>query len=165
MSTSRQILALLVSFALATLAAAIGGRASIEAGAFYAALVRPAWAPPAWLFGPVWSILYALMAISAWGAWQGGRSDGRPVGGALALYGLQLAVNALWSWLFFQWHTGAGAFVGVVVLWLLLLATILAFRRIRPWTAGLLIPYLAWVTYATALTWSVWRANPALLGG
>ncbi len=152
---------LLLSLALAYATSAIGAIASVNAGAFYASLIRPDWAPPAWLFGPVWTVLYGLMAIAAWGVWQARKErNTRP---ALTLYLIQLAVNALWSWLFFVWNTGAGAFVGIVILWALILATLIAFWRIRPWAGALLLPYLAWVSFATALTWSVWRANPGLL--
>jgi benzodiazapine receptor len=159
------MLPLLASLALAYAVAALGAIASVSAGPFYAQLVRPDWAPPAWLFGPMWSTLYALMAIAAWMVWRQGRQTGTAVAVALGLYLAQLAVNALWSWLFFTWRQGALAFGEVVVLWLLILATLIAFWRIKPIAGMLLIPYLAWVTLATALTWSVWRANPGLLGG
>ena len=102
---------LLVSFA----ASAVGAIASIEAKTFYGQLAQPEWAPPAWLFGPVWTSLYALMAIAAWLVWREGgfRSNRMPLG----LFLLQLALNALWSWLFFAWHLGALAFGEVVLLW------------------------------------------------
>ena len=159
------MLPLLASLVLAYATAAIGAIASVSATAFYAALNRPEWAPPAWLFGPVWTVLYGLMAIAAWGVWNARTRGNRNTDRALVLYLLQLIANALWSWLFFVWHTGLGAFVGVVVLWALILATVIAFWRVRPWTGAILLPYLAWVSFATALTWSVWRASPALLGG
>jgi tryptophan-rich sensory protein len=84
-------------------------------------------------------------------------------GVALTLYVVQLVVNALWSWLFFAWHRGALAFADVVVLLVLIAMTIAAFVRVRVLAGVLLVPYLAWVAFATALTWAVWRANPALL--
>jgi tryptophan-rich sensory protein len=128
---------------------------------FYAELARPAWAPPAWLFGPVWSTLYALMAVAAWLVWrQRGFAAART---ALALFVVQLAANALWSWLFFAWHRGALAFAEVLVLWCLIVATVVAFHRISLLAAALLYPYLAWSTFAAALTYSVWRLNPAAL--
>ena len=92
---------LLVVFA----AAAIGAAASIQAGPFYTSLVRPDWAPPPSLFGPVWSVLYALMGLAAWWVWRVGGF--RKARGALTLFLVQLALNALWSWLFFGWHRGA----------------------------------------------------------
>lgn len=147
---------------LAFLTAGIGAAASINAGTFYMELTRPAWAPPAWLFGPVWTFLYTLMGIAAWLVWmRSGLSGGRV---ALSLFVVQLIANALWSWLFFQWRLGAAAFVEVLVLWALILATIVAFWRVRKPAAALLFPYLGWVTFASILTFAMWRLNPALLG-
>ncbi|HXR50655.1 MAG TPA: TspO/MBR family protein [Steroidobacteraceae bacterium] len=148
---------LLVAFA----GAAIGAVGSLNAASFYGQLMRPGWAPPSGLFGPVWSILYFLMGLSAWLVWRSGgfREDRR----ALALFISQLVANALWSWIFFAWHQGAGALVEVVILWGLILATIASFRRLNVLAAWLLLPYLLWVTFATALTFSVWRLNPGLL--
>jgi benzodiazapine receptor len=141
--------------------AAIGAVASIQAAAFYAELSRPSWAPPAWLFGPVWTTLYLLMGLAAWLVWR--ERGFRAAGGALGLYLAQLVGNGLWSWLFFVWKRGALAFAEVLVLWALIVATLLAFRRIRPLAAALLAPYLAWVTFASALTYAVWQRNPQLL--
>lgn len=152
---------LLVSFA----AAAVGAVASAKAGAFYGQLARPGWAPPAWLFGPVWTVLYLMMGIAAWLAWWERRQGGaRGLGGALSLFLIQLAANALWTWLFFAWRRGALASAEIVVLWILIAATIVAFWRIRPLAGVLLVPYLLWVSYATALTLAVWRMNPRVLG-
>ncbi len=149
---------LLVAFA----AAVIGGRASVNAASFYAPLVRPAWAPPGWLFGPVWTVLYLMMAIAAWLVWrERGRAGART---ALSLWVVQLAANALWSWLFFAWRRGALAFGEVLLLWVLVALTLVAFWRIRPLAGMLLLPYLLWVGFATALTFAVWRLNPGLLG-
>jgi tryptophan-rich sensory protein len=149
---------LLLSFA----AAAIGGMASIEAGDFYAQLDRPAWAPPGWVFGPVWSLLYALQGISAWLIWRQRPSAG-PRRTALALFIVQLAINALWSWLFFAWHRGGLAFGEVVLLLAMIVATTAMFWRIRALAGALLIPYLLWVGFATALTYSIWQRNTHLL--
>jgi benzodiazapine receptor len=149
---------LLASFA----AAAVGGVASANAGDFYQQLARPAWAPPSWLFGPVWSVLYLLMGIGAWLVWR--ERGFRGARGALWLFVVQLAANALWTWLFFAWRRGALAFGEILLLWVLIAATITAFWRVRPLAGALLIPYLLWVTFATALTFAVWRMNPALLG-
>jgi benzodiazapine receptor len=160
----QQALGLLFWLTVSFVAAAIGAVASVDAGAFYAELIRPTWAPPAWLFGPMWSTLYALMGIAAWQVWREGRMNGADTRGALRLYVVQLVVNAMWSWLFFKWHLGAWAFAEVLVLWALILTTLIAFWRVRTMAGVLLLPYLAWVTLATALTWSVWRANPHLLG-
>jgi translocator protein len=160
-STSRQAAGLVGWLAFTFAAAALGAVASAGAGAFYAELRRPAWAPPGWLFGPVWSALYALMGVAAWQVWRArARVDTR---GALWLYVVQLAANALWSWLFFGWRQGGLAFAEVLVLWCLILATFVAFRRINALAAVLLLPYLGWVTFASALTFAVWRLNPGLL--
>jgi benzodiazapine receptor len=148
--------------ALAFLTAAVGAAASVSAGSFYAELNRPAWAPPGWLFGPVWTVLYAMMGVAAWLVWlRAGLSGAKP---AFALFIIQLIANALWSWLFFQWRLGALAFVEVVILWLLILATIVAFWQVRKSAAILLIPYLGWVTFASILTFAMWRLNPQALG-
>lgn len=142
-------------------AAAAGGRASIESGVFYQQLLRPAWAPPAWLFGPVWTLLYAMMAVAAWLVWRNRGFSGARI--ALLLFIVQLVINALWTWIFFVWKQGAWAFVEIVVLWLLIAATLYVFLRVRPLAGMLLLPYLAWVTFAAFLTFSVWRMNPGLL--
>lgn len=159
---TRNVLGLIGWLALSFAAAAIGAIASIDAGEFYASLSRPSWAPPASVFGPVWTTLYALIGIAAWLVWQL-RANAK-VRAALVLFGVQLALNALWSWLFFGWRLGAAAFFEVLLLWLAIAATLVAFWRIRPLTGALLLPYLAWVTFASALNYAVWQMNPALLG-
>jgi tryptophan-rich sensory protein len=142
-------------------AAALGAIASANAPEFYAQLARPAWAPPAWLFGPVWAVLYLLMAIAAWLVWRERGFRGAPV--AIGLFTIQLGLNSLWSWLFFAWHLGALSFVEIVVLWGLILATTVAFWRVRPLSGALLLPYFAWVTFAAALNYAIWQLNPRLL--
>lgn len=149
---------LLVTYA----AAAIGGLASARSGTFYQQLSRPDWAPPPSVFGPVWTILYLLMAIAAWLVWRD-RGFAR-AGGALGLYLVQLAANALWTWLFFAWQMGSMAFLEILVLWVLIVATIVAFWRIRRSAGLLMLPYLAWVTFAAMLTYSIWQRNPDVLG-
>jgi benzodiazapine receptor len=156
-----QAAGLLGWLALAFATAAIGALASVNAGSFYAELNRPPWAPPGWLFGPVWSTLYTLMGIAAWLVWrQRGMAGARS---AVLLFIAQLAANALWSWLFFAWRQGALAFAEVVLLWCLILATVIAFKRISALAAALLLPYLAWVSFASVLTFSIWQRNPGLL--
>jgi translocator protein len=156
-----QLLGLAGWLAVAFTAAAIGGVASAGAGSFYAELARPVWAPPSSVFGPVWTVLYALMGVAAWLVW---RERGFAARGALGLFMLQLAVNGLWSWLFFAWRQGALALADIVVLWLLIIATMAAFHRVRPLAGALLLPYLLWVSFAGALNYTLWRLNPALLG-
>lgn len=160
-SPTRQALGFAGWLLLAFATAAIGAAASVNAGDFYAELARPAWAPPGWLFGPVWSALYLLMGVAAWLVWRIRGFTGART--ALTLFIVQLAVNALWSWLFFVWHLGGFAFAEVLLLWCLILATLLAFRRVSVLAALLLLPYLAWVTFASVLTFAVWRLNPGLL--
>jgi translocator protein len=158
---SRQIIGLTGWLIIVFSAGAVGSVASVESGTFYGQLSRPEWAPPAWLFGPAWTVLYILMGISAWLIW---RVRGfRPALAALSLFIVQLAVNALWTWIFFVWKLGAMAFVEILFLWALILCTIIVFWRIRPLAGVLMIPYLAWVTYASALTFMVWKLNPLLL--
>jgi tryptophan-rich sensory protein len=148
---------------IATLAAAlIGGLGSVRSGELYARLDKPEWAPPASVFGPMWTVLYALMAVAAVlvvrrAGWPGAKA-------AMMLFGIQLALNALWPWLFFRWRLGAVSLVEIVGLLVVLVLTVLAFARVHRGAAALLLPYLAWVGFATALTWSVWRRNPGLLG-
>ncbi|MBT8079858.1 MAG: tryptophan-rich sensory protein [Gammaproteobacteria bacterium] len=148
---------LIATFALS----AVGARASIEARSFYSQLVQPEWAPPPWLFGPVWTVLYAMMAVAAWLVWRSCGFRGNHI--ALALFFVQLALNALWSWLFFAWNLGALALAEVLVLWVLIAATLLAFWRVRPLAGMLLVPYLIWVGFAAALNYALWQLNPQFL--
>lgn len=153
----------LVGWLLASFtAAAIGGIASAQAKSFYAQLTQPSWAPPPWVFGPVWTLLYVMMAIAAWLVWRsGGFRNNR---GALSLFLVQLAVNALWSWLFFAWQQGRYAFADIMLLWVLIVASIVCFWRVRAIAGALLLPYLLWVSFAAALNYSLWQLNPQILG-
>ena len=151
-----------IGWLLAVLATgAVGALATRSAGEFYGALVKPAWAPPGWVFGPVWTTLYLLMGVAAWLVWRRAGWAGATV--ALSLFVAQLVCNAAWSWFFFAWRRGALAFADVVLLAVLIVATMLAFARVHRIAAVLLLPYLAWVLFATALTYSVWRGNPERL--
>ncbi len=161
MSASRQVLALVAWLLVSYSAGALGAIASTNADTFYVQLTRPGWAPPSWLFGPVWTFLYTLMGIAAWLVWrERGFRGAQP---ALALFLVHLVFNALWSWLFFAWQRGALAFAEIIILLLLIVATIAAFWRVKPLAAALLVPYLLWVAYAAALTYALWRANPQVL--
>ncbi|MEO8808753.1 MAG: TspO/MBR family protein [Rhodanobacter sp.] len=162
MSRAKQTVGLIGWLLLSFAASAIGAVASVQAATFYQHLAQPSWAPPSSIFGPVWSMLYALMGVAAWLVW---REDGwRRQRGVLALFVVQLAVNALWSWLFFAWHRGALAFADIVLLWLLIVATLVSFWRVRPLAGALLVPYLCWVSFASALNFAVWHLNPQVLG-
>lgn len=146
---------------LCSLAGLLGAIASANAPQFYAALDQPPWAPPSGVFGPVWTLLYITMGVAAWLVWrERGWARAR---GALGLFVLQLVFNTIWSWLFFAWHRGALAFLDILMLLGLIVATLIAFARIRRLAAWLLVPYLVWVTFATALCFSVWQRNPQLL--
>lgn len=162
LSIRRQALGLAGWVLLCFTASAIGAIASVQAQSFYGQLVQPDWAPPAAVFGPVWTTLYALMAISAWLVWRSGGFATHPQ--ALRLFVVQLGINALWSWLFFAWQQGALALIEVLCLWLCLLATLVMFWRIRPLAGLLLLPYLVWVSFAALLNYSLWQLNPELLG-
>lgn len=162
MSGLKQTLGLVGWLLLGFVAAAIGAVASVQAASFYQQLAQPSWAPPSSVFGPVWSALYALMGLAAWLVWREG--GWRRQRGVLALFVIQLALNALWSWLFFAWHRGGLAFADIVLLWLLIVATLIGFWRARPLAGALLLPYLCWVSFASALNFAVWRLNPQILG-
>ena len=162
LSTQKQVLGLLGWLLLCFMVSAIGGLASISAGSFYGELVRPTWSPPGWLFGPVWTVLYLCMAIAAWLVWRS--QSALPFkSAALWLFVTQLAINGLWSWLFFVWRLGGAAFADIVLMWLLIACTIYAFWRFSRAAALLLLPYWIWVTFAAALNWTLWQTNPSLL--
>ncbi len=153
------VYALIVAATAAT--AVLGGLASIDARGFYASLVQPAWSPPGSVFGPVWTVLYLMMGTAACLVVRAvGVSAARP---ALALFFVQLALNALWTWLFFRWRLGGAAFAEVLLLLAMVLLTARAFWKIRPLAGALLLPYAAWVAFASALTFACWRLNPGLL--
>lgn len=134
----------------------IGGMAS--AGAiedWYRTIAKPSWTPPDWVFGPVWTVLYIMMAVAAWLVWK----TGDRVAPALILFGVQLALNLLWSLLFFGARSPGLALIEVVFLWTSVLLTMLAFFG-RQSTAGwLFVPYLAWVSFAAVLNFAIWRLN------
>lgn len=150
----------LIGFVAICLAA--GGLGSLvtlpQIEGWYAFLVKPSWQPPRWLFGPVWTTLYILMGVAAWLVWRRrGFSGG---GAALTLFGVQLVLNVAWSYLFFGAHALLLATVEIALLWIAILATILAFRRHSGTAALLMIPYILWVSFASALTFTIWRLNP-----
>ncbi len=158
----QQIIALIGFLFLVFAAAGIGGIAASDAGDFYDRLVRPGWAPPAWVFAPVWSLLYLFMGVAAWLVWRVRGFRGVKV--ALVLFLFQLAANSLWTWLFFGWRKGALASAEILILWALILATVVAFWRVTALSGMIMLPYLAWVTFACALTLKLCQLNPSLLG-
>ena len=144
----------LVSFFCFTIAAALFA-ARFTPGPWYASLQKPVWNPPNWLFGPVWTLLYASMAVAAWRAW---RSPNVPRG-AMLLFSVQLVLNALWSWIFFGLHLPGLAFLEICTLLAGIAATTWLFARADRIAGALMLPYLAWVAFAAALNFALWRLN------
>ena len=154
---SRARLAALVALCLGV--GALGGIfTSSSVSTWYRALARPSFTPPGWIFGPVWTALYVLMAVAAWLVWRAA-GTARRARGPLALFGAQLALNLGWSAVFFGLRRPDLAALEIVVLWAAILATLLAFGRRSRLAAALLAPYLAWVTFAAALNLAIWRLN------
>ncbi len=163
----------LVVFLLAPfLAASVGGFATqTSVDTWYKTLRKPAWNPPAWVFGPVWTTLYTLMGIASWLVWRSNAGKKHPddstlvqhqpsgVQGALQIYGIQLALNALWSILFFGARRIRWAFAELLVLWGMIAVTLVRFYRIKPIAGWLLVPYLLWSTFAAFLNATIWRMN------
>ena len=146
----------LAIFLIITFGVALIG-ARVQPGEWYAQLAKPSWTPPGWLFGPVWTLLYAAMAVAAWIVWKesGLRAGMIP----LAAYAVQLLLNGLWSWLFFGRRLIGLALVDIICLFLAILVTTLLFRQVRPLAGLLLTPYLLWVGFASILNFQIWRLN------
>lgn len=148
-------IALLVFLIICLGAGGLGAIATTpEIESWYQTLAKPAWNPPDRLFGPVWTTLFIMMSVAGWLVWR--RPDSQV---ALVLFGVQLVLNIAWSWIFFGWHQPGWAFVEIVVLWLAIVATLVACFRISTAAGWLLVPYLAWVTFASALNFTIWRMN------
>ncbi len=128
-------------------------------GSWYASLEKPAFTPPNWVFGPVWTMLFILMGIALYLIWQSG-TERREVQIALAVFAIQFALNILWSFLFFGMESPILGLVDIVLLWIMIAVTIVLFYQIRKIAAYLLIPYLVWVSIATALNYSIYILNP-----
>jgi translocator protein len=146
---------LLAFLALSFGAAWFGSR--FQPGAWYAALEKPAWNPPAWIFGPVWTVLYILIAVSGHMLWR--RRGERAARIALGWWAAQLVLNALWSWIFFGLQRPGLAFAEICVLLSAILVTTALAWRVRPLAGALLVPYLAWVAFAALLNFTLWRLN------
>jgi tryptophan-rich sensory protein len=140
---------------LCALAGVIG--AYFEPGSWYQTIAKPSFTPPNWLFPVVWPILYVCMGVAAWLIWKDyGFSESRR---ALKWFGLQLVLNAGWSWLFFDRHSIATALGEILLLWVAIIFTVLLFWNKNKWAGGLMIPYLIWVSFAAALNFSIWQLN------
>lgn len=148
----RSLLAL-TGLVLLTFCAPLAGIVS-PPGEWYASLQKPSWNPPAWIFGPVWSLLYTMMAVAAWLVW---RRAGW--GRALWIYLAQLALNAAWTPIFFGARQPGWAFVEIIFLWVAILLTLMVFLRVSKPAGFLLVPYLAWVSFAAFLNFTLWRMN------
>ncbi|MEO1191877.1 MAG: TspO/MBR family protein [Pseudomonadota bacterium] len=144
---------LLPFFGLCALTATTG--AVFRPGPWYEVIPKPRWTPPDWLFPPAWSLLYCALAVSAWLLWRDGGWSGAAL--PLALWLLQLVLNAAWSWLFFGLRRPDLALIDAVAMWLAALALIIVAFPINAWAAWLLVPYLAWVGFATALNRVIWQ--------
>jgi tryptophan-rich sensory protein len=151
-------LALLGLLAVSAAAAALGGLFTASSvTTWYPTLTKPSWTPPADLFGPVWTLLYALIAVGAWIVWrQGGL---RANAAAFTAYGAQLVLNCAWSWIFFVQRSPGWACVEICVLWLVILITVVLFFRRSRLAGWLLVPYLLWVGYAAVLNFAIQRLN------
>lgn len=125
---------------------------------WYPTLAKPSFNPPAWVFGPTWTVLYIMMGVAAFLVWRQGISS-IDVRLALTLFAVQLALNGLWSILFFGLRSPGWAFAEIILLWLSIVATVWIFRRVVPAAALLMLPYLVWVTFAAVLNGSIWMLN------
>jgi tryptophan-rich sensory protein len=154
----RSWVGLILFIVLCFLAAWLGSAATTpKINGWYASLGKPSWNPPNWIFDPVWSKLFLAMAVAAWLLWRQKGWSGAKL--PLSLFGVQLALNVLWSWIFFGFGNPGVAFVAILVLWIAITATMVTFW-FRSKVAGLLfVPYLAWVTFAAVLNNAIWQLN------
>ena len=141
------------------IAAWIGSR--YMPGAWYASLVKPSWNPPNAIFGPVWTALYVFMGVAAWLVWRKVSFSGASA--ALILFIVQLALNALWSYLFFGQHRPGLAFIDIIALWAAILVVAALFWRVDRRAGGLMVPYVVWVTFASYLNFVLWRLNRGIV--
>ena len=148
----------LAIFVLCVLLVASSG-AFFKPDAWYRALSKPSWNPPDWVFGAGWAVLYAMIAVAGWRIWENAAAEALLI--PLTVYTVQLALNAAWSAIFFGLKRPGWAFAELVCLWMAIIINILVFHPIDPLAAWLLVPYLAWVTFAGALNFTVWRLNRA----
>jgi len=155
----RDIWRLIFAIGISELAGIVGSFFTVaKIPTWYALLEKPLLNPPSWIFGPVWTILYALMGVALWLVWRKG-SGGHEVKRALFIFGIQLFLNAIWSPIFFGLQNPLLALAVIVALWCMIIATIFSFRRVSRPAASLLVPYLLWVTFAVYLNYSIWVLN------
>ncbi len=128
-----------------------------EIEGWYKTIAKPTWNPPGWIFGPVWTTLYIMMAIAGWLVWKqaGFKAAMLP----LTSFGVQLLLNVAWSWIFFGMHQPGWAFTEIIVLWLAILTTTILFFKKSTFAGSLMVPYLAWVSFASVLNFTIWQLN------
>ena len=155
----KDITRLVLSIAIPLAVGGLSGFATARGVAeWYPTLVKPSFNPPTWIFGPVWTVLYIMMGVAAFLIWREGFGT-RGVKLALTLFALQLALNGLWSILFFGLQAPGWALVDIIALWCAIAANTMLFWRVAPAAGMLLLPYLAWVSFATLLNASLWWLN------
>lgn len=158
MSKTHQTAGLIVFLILCLGVGALGGMATTpEIAGWYSTLNKPTWNPPPSIFGPVWTTLYLMMALSAWLIWRKGGLQKNRI--PLAAFAVQLILNLAWSWIFFSMHQIGGAFVEITVLWSSILLTGILFHKNSKLASVLLLPYLCWVSFATYLNFTLWQLN------
>ncbi len=153
------VVALIICLAIPFMAGAFGGLYTAPAiPTWYAGLAKPAFNPPGWIFGPVWSVLYAAMGVSLYLVWRTGMKQ-PGVKRAAILFAAQMALNAAWPFIFFGLRNPGIALVEIVLLWVMIILTLVAFLRVSRPAGLLLVPYLAWVSFAAVLNIAIWRLN------
>ncbi len=158
MGSAKQVIGLVLIVGVCVGAGLLGSIATTpQVDGWYKTLNKPSWNPPSQVFGPVWTTLYILMGVAAWLVWRSG--DVRSVWLPLALFGIQLALNAAWSWIFFKMQRPDWAFFEILILWVAIAATLVAFFRHSQLAGWLLVPYFGWVSFAAILNFTIWRLN------
>jgi benzodiazapine receptor len=158
MNLTRSLIGLGVWIGVCFGAAFVGAMFTIPSvPTWYSELAKPSWIPPSWIFGPVWSALYLMMALAAWLVWRRGGLAVASI--PISFFMVQLGLNVMWSILFFEFHMPGIAFWDIVILWFAVLATAIAFWRSTPLAGYLLVPYLFWVTFAAVLNFALWQLN------
>jgi tryptophan-rich sensory protein len=154
-----KILKIIISITIAELFGIIGSVFTMSSiPTWYTSLVKPSWNPPSWLFGPVWTTLYALMGVASYLVWQE-RNRSKSAKMALFVYGVHLALNAIWSIIFFGLQNPGLALAEILFLLISIIVTMVLFWRINHWATYLMVPYLLWVCFATFLNFTIWRLN------
>lgn len=158
MTGRKQWIGLIIFIAICLGAGGLGAIATTpEIDGWYKTIEKPTWNPPAYVFGPVWTTLFVMMAVAGWRVWKpaGFKAARMP----LTLFAVQLVLNVAWSWVFFHFHQPGWAFAEIVVLWLAIVATTIAFFKTSKTAGWLMVPYLMWVSFASVLNFAIWRLN------